>query len=175
MDSTLMAPPLSRHEIERFADHVRHHLGLDECLYVPIIHVVEHILPQIDDTFQMIIQDERDMYGEYANYCPDENALNIRQDVYIAACNDDPRHRFTIAHELGHYFIHDDVTSFSRCSSQKSVPTYRDPEWQANVFGSAFLMPKSLIRGMTAFEVAKACKTSLQSAEIALKYIAKKS
>ena len=170
MTTRLMAPPLSRNAIEKFASYVRKELGIGKDLYVPIISIVEHIIPQIDDTFQIDTPYEYEMLGEYANYCPQTNTLSIRQDVYLAACNDDPRQRFTIAHELGHYFMHDETTNFSRCPSNAYIPSYRDPEWQANVFASSFLMPKDLIRGMSASEISTYCKTSLQSAEIALKY-----
>ncbi len=171
MTTRLMAPPLSRKAIENFASYVRQELGMGNELYIPIIKIIEHIIPQMDETFQVVTLYEDEMFGEYANYCPQTNTLSIRQDVYLAACNDDPRHRFTIAHELGHYFMHDESTRFSRCPRNATIPSYRDPEWQANVFASSFLMPKDLIRGMSANEIVTSCKTSLQSAEIALKYI----
>ena len=54
------------------------------------------------------------------------------------------RHRFTIAHELGHYFLH---------SRQGKVPmvagrdgTNRRVEWEANWFAAAFLMPEDAFR-----------------------------
>lgn len=167
-----MAPPLSRRTIENFAEYVRQKMGLNNNLYIPIIKIVEHIIPRLDPSFQLETVYENEMINEYAHYCPQTNTLSIRQDVYILACNDDPRHRFTVAHELGHYFMHDDITAFSRCESNTNIPSFRDPEWQANVFAAAFLMPKSLIKGLTSVQVSQYCKTSLQSAEIALKYIA---
>ncbi|MDB6133875.1 MAG: hypothetical protein JWM59_2118 [Verrucomicrobiales bacterium] len=54
------------------------------------------------------------------------------------------RHRFTIAHELGHYFLH---------SRQGRIPLHlgRDGsnnrlEWEANWFAAAFLMPEEKFR-----------------------------
>ena len=171
MTTRLMAPPLSRKAIENFAGYVRRELGIGNELYVPIIKIVEHIIPHIDPSYIFDTPYEYEMLDEYANYCPQTNTLSVRQDVYLAACADDPRHRFTIAHELGHYFMHDENTKFSRCPRNATIPSYRDPEWQANVFASSFLMPKDLIRGMSANEIVTSCKTSLQSVEIALKYI----
>lgn len=170
MNTSIMAPPFSRQSIEKYAKFIRQVFNLDNCLYIPIIKIVELVIPKIDHTFQFNTTYESEMNNEYANYCPETNTLNIRQDVYIAACSDDPRHRFTVAHELGHYFMHNDITSFSRCPQNVTIPTFRNPEWQANVFASGLLMGKNLIKGMTAEQVALACKTSLQSAEIALKY-----
>lgn len=170
MNTSLMAPALSRQSIEKYAKFIRKVFNIENCLYVPIMKIVEIVIPKIDPLFQFNTTYENEMNCEYANYCPETNTLNIRQDVYIAACSDDPRHRFTVAHELGHYFMHNDIAVFSRCPKNAAIPTFRNPEWQANVFASELLMGKELIRGMTAEQVAFACKTSLQSAEIALKY-----
>lgn len=58
------------------------------------------------------------------------------------------RHRFTIAHELGHYFLH---------SQQGNIPlkagrdgTNRRVEWEANWFAAAFLMPEAAFRAAAA-------------------------
>ncbi len=73
-------------------------------------------------------------------------AIQKRGDEYTILVNgDDPdvRARFTIAHELGHYYLHvkDDprqiVTSFRRDRSAR--------ETAANKFAAEFLMPKQLI------------------------------
>lgn len=171
MTSRLMAPPYSRKTIENFALFVRRELGMGNDLYVPIVYIAENIIPQMDSSYIFDTPYEEEMPDEYANYCPQTNTLSVRQDVYLAACDDDPRHRFTIAHELGHYFLHDESTKFSRCPRNATIPSYRDPEWQANVFASAFLMSREVIKGLSVSEIAASCKTSLQSAEIARKYI----
>jgi hypothetical protein len=49
------------------------------------------------------------------------------------------RNRFTIAHELGHYFLHSNV-------GQKEITVAREGsgrvEWEANWFAGAFLLPE---------------------------------
>lgn len=73
-------------------------------------------------------------------------AIQKRGDEYTILVNEDDsdvRARFTIAHELGHYYLHvkDDprqiVTSFRRDRSAR--------ETAANKFAAEFLMPKELI------------------------------
>lgn len=57
------------------------------------------------------------------------------------------RDNFTIAHELGHYFLH-----FYLTSPRPSTPLLfglnvgDNIEWQANRFGAALLMPEALLR-----------------------------
>ena len=53
------------------------------------------------------------------------------------------RGAFTIAHELGHYFLHylPSNVKLSRVSNDTYVPIYKDPEWQADTFASELLMP----------------------------------
>lgn len=154
----------------KFAESVRKHLKIQNKYYIPILNIAENVIWQTDDSFIFQVCEIHEMPSEYANYSPENNTLNVRRDVYEAAYYGNPRHRYTIAHELGHYFMHDDITKFSRCSDSIIIPKYRDPEWQANVFASAFMMDKKLIRGMTPKEVASKCGTSIKSAEIALEY-----
>ena len=66
------------------------------------------------------------------------------------------RKRFTVAHELGHFFIHAKNTKdalfidknysgiFHR--NQKSTKGTDDKEIEANIFAAAFLMPKQLLK-----------------------------
>lgn len=170
----IMVQPHSKKDIIEYTYYVRNQLGLGNKLYIPVLYVAENIIPMTDETFSCVIMDENVMKNEYANYSPGTNELRIRSDVYDDVYSGVPRHRFTIAHELGHYFMHSDIATFSRCDNRYAVPRYRDPEWQANVFASAFLMPPNQICYMTISDVAKKCGTSMQAAEIALK-TAKKS
>lgn len=74
-------------------------------------------------------------------------AIQKKGEKYIILVNDtesDARIRFTIAHELGHYFLHvkDDprkiVVSFRKDQSPK--------ETEANKFAAALLMPKEQLQ-----------------------------
>lgn len=88
------------------------------------------------------------------------------------------RDNFTIAHELGHYFLHflrifdqfesGDVFHAKRFGSDRV-------EWEANWFASAFLMPEQQFRGKfedfsgDLYELSDSFKVSLNAAEIRLK------
>uniref|UniRef100_UPI003AB21698 ImmA/IrrE family metallo-endopeptidase n=1 Tax=Anaerostipes caccae TaxID=105841 RepID=UPI003AB21698 len=57
------------------------------------------------------------------------------------------RRNFTVAHEIGHLFLHMGfMTNESRWNSQKNITYYRngnlESEYQSNEFAAAFLMPE---------------------------------
>ena len=98
---------------------------------------------------------------------PATKTIKIREDVYDRACEGHGRDRFTLAHELGHYLLHDDVTvGLARSGDGASVVTYCDPEWQANAFAGELLMPHDLIQNMSIGEIAAQCKVSYSAAEL---------
>lgn len=164
----IMAPAHSRNEIAELAYTIRKSCGLENKLHFPVMHFLETVLPSIDDNFGYEIVEDRSLPGTYAEYDPVENCIRIRQSVYDQACKGNPHHRFTIAHEIGHYFLHGRAVAFARCSDSTYIPAYKDPEWQANSFAAALLMPTYLIENMSAEQVAAACGTSLQSATITI-------
>ncbi|WP_036040462.1 ImmA/IrrE family metallo-endopeptidase [Leptospira alstonii] len=60
-------------------------------------------------------------------------------EIYISNFTGPLRNRFSLAHELGHYFLHSS-------EGQKQIVAARSGsnlcEWQANWFAAAFLMPE---------------------------------
>jgi Zn-dependent peptidase ImmA (M78 family) len=78
----------------------------------------------------------------------DFSGLLIRKDGYslIGINNSEApvRQRFTIAHELGHFFIHPRKDTFVDYRNNKN--TVRTPvEKQADMFAAALLMPRTLL------------------------------
>lgn len=168
----LIAQPMSKAKIHHIAEAARKMILESEDPYeFPIVKAIEN-LTKYDSRFNYEIVEDCELPNAYANYCPANNTMTIRQSVYTGALNGHGRDRFTLAHELGHYFLHDDETTFSRTSGAV-VPTYKNPEWQANTFASAILMPRRLIRNMTATDIADRCSTSFTAASIALEDAAK--
>jgi Zn-dependent peptidase ImmA (M78 family) len=66
-------------------------------------------------------------------------------DIYISRFTGPLRDRFTIAHELGHYFLHSQQGKIPaqferfRVTEENSSPRL---EWEANWFAAGFLMPE---------------------------------
>jgi Predicted Zn peptidase len=95
--------------------------------------------------------------------------------IFYNDSNTPARQRFTVAHELGHFFLKHEGIQNGSCaySERNSEPSYGDeePELQANVFASRILAPACVLWGMqlhTAEEIAKVCDISMQSAHFRL-------
>ena len=64
-------------------------------------------------------------------------------DIFLSPFTGELRDRFTIAHELGHYFLHSKQGSTQIAAARLDSDR---PEWEANWFAAAFLMPESKVR-----------------------------
>ena len=75
--------------------------------------------------------------------------------------------RFTIAHELGHFFLGHDLT-YSKYNDVKSFDTKAKEEEQADTFALRLLTPACILMGLdlhTGEDIAKDCRIPLSIAE----------
>lgn len=166
------ATPISRKNIEKIVYKIKRALGLEHALYFPIVKFLENVMPLIDNEFHVEIIDKKYMPGKYAETIPSQHKIRIREDVYNDACDDKHMARFTLCHEVGHYFTHDETTvTLCRLADDEKVPTYQNPEWQANTFAGYLLMTPNLIKDMSLEEVCEKCKVSKKAAKIQMKYL----
>lgn len=58
------------------------------------------------------------------------------------------RKRFAVAHEIGHWVLHENVSQVLSCTSEDMVAQYKAsaPEIEANYFAAELLMPRALYR-----------------------------
>lgn len=103
--------------------------------------------------------------------------------IYVASITSAERDRFTIAHELGHFFLHYPVFAQNHPGAimaatrwvDETDPVQQRAEWEANWFAAAFLMPASKFRsayaecGGSLPKLAARFKVSLPAAEVRLK------
>lgn len=95
------------------------------------------------------VQDLVRQLGGSVDYGDTKESLHVNAvgdfTIYLPRATSSRRDRFTIAHEIGHYFLHylhaklTDVASFGR-GERNLVET------QANVFASSLLMPEESFR-----------------------------
>lgn len=139
-----IAKARSRKDIIKFVRYLKSRLNFTGLMF-PVCEFVEQILPELDKSFSLEYVERYELpENTYAYYDPINNTMKIDQDVYLRAANGVARDRFTIAHEIGHYFLIDEIAYTRR--ENESVPAYRDPEWQANAFASELLMPSNDIK-----------------------------
>ncbi len=144
MPIDFIVPPLSWKEIEDVALDARRALGLETEAWFPIIEVLEKVLDRHFNV-RLDVGDYDEMGEAEGLTSPDGTFIMLREDVYRGVCANEPRARFTAAHELGHLELHTNIP-MARAPHRESVPIYRLAEPQANQFAAAILMPETFVQ-----------------------------
>lgn len=156
--------PLSLKAIREIVEIFKEMFDLQDVLYFPIVQFIEWCLPELGMEFEIVPIGE--MQNAYGVTHTGRNVMKIREDTYVGAVSGNPRDRFTLCHELGHFLLHTpDRVSFAR----GEVPAYMDAEWQANTFAAELMAPYKLIRGMDVDEIMRECGMSYTAASIQYK------
>ena len=158
--------PLSAKTIRDFTHELRKICKLDDVIPFPIVQFIEWMLCDPDNNVTLEIVPISEMNDTYGVTDTNENIIRIREDVYLRAVAGNPRDRFTLCHEVGHFFLHQpERVEFAR----GIIPSFRKPEWQANMFAAELMAPYHLVKEMLPEEIAKKCGMSLQAATIRYK------
>ena len=164
------ASAISRRDIQSIIRTIRKAVGLEYDLHFPIVQFLENVLPIFCPDFQLEILSQSEMGNKHGETYPSRKLIRIREDVYLGAVNGSGRDRLTIAHEIGHLFLHKDASiALCQLAPNEKLRAFEDPEWQANAFGGELLASAYLIRGMSAAEVSEQCGVSMDAAKIQLK------
>lgn len=165
--STIIVSPKSKKDIINLAQAMRANVK-SENLSFDVCRFMEEDIRKMDPSFNYeYVETSKLPQNTYAYYNPSTNTIAIDENVYLEACEGNGRHRFTIAHEIGHYFTSDAIACVK--GNFEDIPIYYNPEWQANVFASELLMPSDLIGNMEVEEIVEKFQVSKQAAVIALK------
>lgn len=102
---------------------------------------------------------------------PDRHLVRVKQSTWSKALQGDHMCRFTLAHELGHLFLHtSERLGFARHhpSSRGNHSFFEDSEWQADRFAAELLTPAHELRasGLSALQIVVAYGVSKSSANI---------
>ncbi|MEJ1165545.1 ImmA/IrrE family metallo-endopeptidase [Variovorax sp. CCNWLW186] len=137
--------------------------------YVPIDKLYE-LLPELLPGFQLEVCEHAEMGPDHGRCYPAQRLIKLRVDVYDGMCEGQGRDRFTGAHELGHLFLHANV-SFARVIEPSSrIEIFRDSEWQANTFASGLLINQAaLARCASLSEVVRTFGVSEDAARVRFK------
>jgi len=161
------AAPMSRKQIRRLIRYIKKQAGLENELYFPIIPFVENVLPLMFEDYQFEVVPIEEMGKKHGETFPNSNTIKIREDIYLRAVKGEGRDRMTIAHEVGHFFLHEkDSISLCRLAPGEKLKPFEDPEWQANAFGGELLASSYLIRNLSKNEVMNKCGVTFEAASI---------
>lgn len=174
-----VVPGLSRKHIEQKALEFLLMVA-PECLDTPIATPVKEIFEDKMDTFgfKAFLKGNIKGLDGITNVTTKEIMLTGATHKRLELGN--PRARFTVAHEFGHVILHGHLAStghsmngeqvlFARRSQLKA---FEDPEWQADTFAGAVLMPYPMMyklyqeKQMTVENVIEVFQVSKQAAEI---------
>ncbi|WP_447876506.1 ImmA/IrrE family metallo-endopeptidase [Serratia fonticola] len=143
------------------------------CSLVPSIGNKVDVLGVLDKlhnleflTFEVVENDE--MPGEYALTIPSQKRIIVRNDTYLSAFKGESRGRFTLAHELGHFFLHaNTVPQFARSQVPSNHCYTEDVEWQANEFAAWMLVDQSdRVNTINPGRISRAFGVSMETASI---------
>jgi uncharacterized protein DUF955 len=134
----------------RYTDPRAHELRAEYVATYPANEIPVPVESIAEDLLGLRIE-ERDLGGCSGMLIPSERLILVNAAEAVSGDVPTRRHRFTIAHELGHWICHarQDVgeghTTFCR-SRDLSQDADRDLEREANVFGAELLMPEAAVR-----------------------------
>lgn len=164
MSNSLIMPALSLKSIREYASKIRHVFGFLPDEYIDIVGILER-LP--DMGVEIEIATMKEMGDKHGETFPTVPLIKIREDVYERACDGQARDRMTIAHEVGHLFLHgQEKISLARLSNNTAVPAYLDPEWQANAFAGELLAPYKYIKELSVSNIRDKYGVSITAASI---------
>lgn len=140
-------PPRSTADIREMANKVREVFNVLRGFTTEKLDIVEAIdilLPQCLSTFEVNVLAVEEMGEDHGRTYPDKSCIELREDTYQGAFKGSGRDIFTVAHEIGHLFLHQNAASYARSKQSKDIKPYENSEWQADQFAAELLMPHHL-------------------------------
>jgi hypothetical protein len=131
-------------EIERMASTVRRHLGVPPDARISMQPILEHTLDLLFEDAHFEIEEDYKMAGAEARTSYYEPLITVAARTYRDLGRGEGRARMTIAHEIGHLMMH--CLRPVAMNRSNFYDRHCDPEWQADVFAAALLMPKAAFR-----------------------------
>lgn len=155
--------PRSRNDITVFSYKLRK-LFKHECIpKFPIKLIDRYISENYDSKFYIAAESKQVMGDKEGLTIPKDHIIYLREDVFEDLEDNNNRAAFTLAHEVGHFFLH--ANELCDKEFQEGMPSYVNSEWQANAFAADFLMPPWLLKDdMSTQEISDLCGVSFEAA-----------
>jgi hypothetical protein len=147
-------------------------LGVNEQWNFSLVPIIENRLPEFIADYELHIDDPEQMNGAdayVANYPP---RIVVAEPVYDSGWKNEPRARFTLAHELAHLLLHLECLDVPDAAAARLSPQHKKLslpsryEVQANLFAAEFLLPEHIVRLFSdPRELSQCCGVSHEAAE----------
>lgn len=99
----------------------------------------------------------------------DNDAFSINSMIFYDDTKPRERQRFSIAHELGHIFLHSETSGKATVYNREPTPNDNPLETEANIFASRLLAPLCVLQFLnlnSIAEVAEICDISFSAAKL---------
>jgi len=166
----MIAAPMTRKAIQKDAETLAKTLfarKVEEGSWIPVMHIYDapgllsfsdKQLPRIEAGHFPSKADDSVEGKTFYDSEEDVICVQLREDVFNQAKRDMGRARFSAAHELAHGILHHELliqnggrqmfrdSTLTATMANPEVKPFENPEWQANVWAAAFLMPLDAVR-----------------------------
>lgn len=146
MDKIGSVQKRSEHQIERLAKMVRQELGVGPGERLAMQPILEFALDDMIDGAYLAVLSDSEMGGAEGRTDWHQPVITLSAGTYAALTKGNPRARMTAAHELGHLLMHTRQPVYYY--RERTKDNRLDPEWQADTFAAALLMPADAFRKM---------------------------
>jgi hypothetical protein len=122
-------------------------IGLEKHVRPDMMTVIIKV-KRIDPAFNYRRVPDHALPNAEAHWFSEDNELTMRESVFVGIQRDEPRHRFTIAHEISHYVCgHKGYLNRSTNQMHKeiSAPLVKHQESEANRLAPIILAPEYLV------------------------------
>lgn len=145
----------SERQIESFAGMVRAELGVAPDERLAMLPILEFAIDEMVPDAYLTVLPDRELNGAEGCTGHDEPVITLSAGTYASLVRGNARARMTAAHELGHLLMHygQPVYMYRTRSKDRRF----NPEWQAEYFAGALLMPRqALVKFRTVSKVMEA-------------------
>jgi Zn-dependent peptidase ImmA (M78 family) len=135
-------------DVEALTQSLRKALGLDQQERPDMMTVIQKT-KVIFKSFGYLRVDDAKMPEAEGQWDANEGIMRLRESVFRAMQRSEPRARWTVAHELGHFALKHGGTrnrSTEVSSAERFLARVKAEEAEASRFAAAFLAPAHLIR-----------------------------
>ncbi|WP_132976821.1 ImmA/IrrE family metallo-endopeptidase [Thiobaca trueperi] len=117
--------------------------------FFDIVHFLDVTLAKYSNDYMLeflTVNEMQSLHGDaHAMAFPADQLIQVREDIWKRAEAGHGRDRLTLAHELGHLFLHG-KPGYARKMADSSVKPYRQSEWQSDAFGGELLVAAHFIQ-----------------------------